>query len=282
MSEIIVGVEDSEEGREALRFARLFIGLEGASLHVVSVHSDTYFYEGVEAMEASRASYFDQMLEVAESELGGEFQFHRMMEISVPAGLTKVAERVEAEAMIIGSSHRGPIGRVLMGDQGSRLASGSPCAVIVIPRGWGRQDQSGISKVGIAYNGSGESEAALEFGHDLAGKLGASIELIGVVPAIINPGRIAHTDRGYQELLIDEMEKTVGAAVERFGKDEASTRVMTGNAADELAGASEDVDLLVVGSRSYGPLRRVLLGGTSFRVTRSAACPVVVVPRVRE
>jgi nucleotide-binding universal stress UspA family protein len=35
----------------------------------------------------------------------------------------------------------------------------------------------------------------------------------------------------------------------------------------------------VIGSRGYGPLHSVLLGGVSGRVIRDAACPVIVVPR---
>jgi nucleotide-binding universal stress UspA family protein len=40
-----------------------------------------------------------------------------------------------------------------------------------------------------------------------------------------------------------------------------------------------EVDLLVCGSRGYGPMRRVLLGGVLRKLIRRAACPVVVVPR---
>lgn len=40
-----------------------------------------------------------------------------------------------------------------------------------------------------------------------------------------------------------------------------------------------DVDLLVCGSRRYGPVRRVLLGGVSGRLIRIAASPVMVVRR---
>lgn len=46
-----------------------------------------------------------------------------------------------------------------------------------------------------------------------------------------------------------------------------------------LADAAADADLLVVGSRGYGPLRRVLLGSTSAGLVRSARCPVLVYPR---
>ena len=42
------------------------------------------------------------------------------------------------------------------------------------------------------------------------------------------------------------------------------------------------MDLLVVGSRGYGPLRRVLLGSVSSELMHSAPCPVMVVPRTAE
>jgi nucleotide-binding universal stress UspA family protein len=56
-------------------------------------------------------------------------------------------------------------------------------------------------------------------------------------------------------------------------------RVLEGAPLDHLAEQSRELDLLVVGSRGYGPLRRVLLGGVSGALLQTAACPVVVVPR---
>ena len=52
-----------------------------------------------------------------------------------------------------------------------------------------------------------------------------------------------------------------------------------GRPGHELAVQSQSLDLLVVGSRGYGPLRAVLLGGVSHTLVRSAACPVIVLPR---
>jgi nucleotide-binding universal stress UspA family protein len=46
--------------------------------------------------------------------------------------------------------------------------------------------------------------------------------------------------------------------------------------------AGEGLDLLVLGSRGYGPVRRVLLGGVSESVVRRSPCPVLVVPRTVE
>jgi nucleotide-binding universal stress UspA family protein len=51
----------------------------------------------------------------------------------------------------------------------------------------------------------------------------------------------------------------------------------TGRALSKLESSAE-VDLLVLGSRGYGPVRRVLLGDVAGNVIRGAACPVVAVP----
>ena len=56
--------------------------------------------------------------------------------------------------------------------------------------------------------------------------------------------------------------------------------LIEGDPADALARMSADFDLLVLGSRSYGPLRAALLSGVSGVLVRRAACPLMVVPHV--
>ena len=57
------------------------------------------------------------------------------------------------------------------------------------------------------------------------------------------------------------------------------TDAFVADPADVLIRVSENLDLLVCGSRGYGPLRAVVLGGMSPRLTADAQCPVIVVPR---
>jgi nucleotide-binding universal stress UspA family protein len=54
---------------------------------------------------------------------------------------------------------------------------------------------------------------------------------------------------------------------------------VVGSPVPELVTQSEDLDLLVTGSRGYGPLRAVLLGGVTGRLASLARCPLLVVPR---
>jgi nucleotide-binding universal stress UspA family protein len=135
--------------------------------------------------------------------------------------------------------------------------------------------------VGVGYDGSPESRAALAWAGSFAAAIGATVRVLcaaqppqGFSPSIsygINwvalvPERIEHAEDLVAEALAELGDRAIGEAVE-------------GVARDELVRLSGHVDLLVLGSRGYGPLRRTLLGGSSDPIVHAAACPVVVVPR---
>ena len=118
---------------------------------------------------------------------------------------------------------------------------------------------------------------------ELAKALGAELVVIGVAdatgfeaPALMGGPSVASVrveiDRHVQESL--------DALVAELPEDvTATTKRLTGDPADLLADHSAYLDLLVTGSRGYGPLHSVLAGGVSGRVLRTAQCPVVIVPR---
>jgi len=280
MKSLVIGIDESEEALDALRLGRLLAAETGAGLDVVAVLPGGLPGAAFESRDEEReaAEYFEHLFEVAADELDCEFTPHRLIGLSPPAGLTRSALETDASAIVIGSSCHGPIGRVLMGDVGARLASGSQCPVVVAPRGYSREPLEGLRSIGVGYNGSPESAIALSYSEGLATMLGASIMLIGAVPVIHAGGRIGHTGRGYQRLITEQIEASLVDAVERSSLDLAS-EVRSGDAADCLAEASQELALLVLGSRGYGPLLRVMLGGVSLKAMRSSACPVIVVPR---
>ena len=74
-------------------------------------------------------------------------------------------------------------------------------------------------------------------------------------------------------------EEVTSAVSELYPDSDASQTLLDGDAQHLLARESSDLDLLVVGSRGYGPLRAVLLGSVSSALVRSARSPLVVVPR---
>ena len=134
----------------------------------------------------------------------------------------------------------------------------------------------------MAYDGSDEAKAALESAVNLARAFGAELELIGVAasdwytgPAL--DGGVASTSCARRSR--QQVRESLETAAAPLG---ATTALRAGDPADELAEHSAQLDLLVTGSRGYGPLRSVITGGVSGRVIRSAQCPVIVVPRGAE
>jgi nucleotide-binding universal stress UspA family protein len=62
----------------------------------------------------------------------------------------------------------------------------------------------------------------------------------------------------------------------------AEPQVVIGEPARALADAAEFADLLVLGSRRWGPISRLALGSTSEAVVRRATGPVLVLPRAAD
>ena len=87
---------------------------------------------------------------------------------------------------------------------------------------------------------------------------------------------------GSQELLDREAKELLEAELERMREVEASVteaHLVSGRADEEIIFLAEQVgaDLVVVGSRGLGGIRRALLGSVSDSVVRHAHCPVLVV-----
>ena len=77
-----------------------------------------------------------------------------------------------------------------------------------------------------------------------------------------------------------DAERELRAEVKKLvGDVQVEAVALVGDPADVIADFSKGVDLLVCGSRGYGPARAVLLGSVSRRVTAEAHCPVIVLPR---
>jgi nucleotide-binding universal stress UspA family protein len=91
--------------------------------------------------------------------------------------------------------------------------------------------------------------------------------------SLVTEGEINDRDRARHQELLDRAITGLPAGVTAHG------RLLSGDPARELARASGDFGLLVAGSRSFGPVRRVVLGSATRRLLGEAACPVLVMPR---
>ena len=265
---VLVGVDGTSTGRDAIVLAdRLRTDSGRLTLaHVVLVQSPGYRnFHTTGAGKTARA-----MLQGEVEAMGVGAELTGMFAPSVGSGLHQLAEDDNADLIVVGSSSRGLIGRVLVGDDARATVSGAACPVAVAPHGYA--DLSGeIRIVGVAYNATPEAEAALDVGRELGARHDSQVRALYVMrPAPAGGGHIRlDAARALEQAARDRLRSLAGV----------DGRVSIGAVATELVAFGDQLDLLVVGSRGHGALRRVILGSTSMRLTREARCPLLIIPR---
>jgi nucleotide-binding universal stress UspA family protein len=282
---LIVGVDGSERSRDALALA---VQLAEPGQRVVLAHVHPY---GQLADLLSGGDYEQLVREVAESTLSATQETlppgtERVMQLvpnrSPAAGLHGLAAEEDAALIVVGSSHRSGLGRVLAGSVAESVLAGSPVPVAIAPRGLAGSEE-GIRIVGCGFDGSPEAHEALRWAADIARRRRARLEVLAVHPRIAFAGVSSAGAFGYQsadETLRGTLEKQMRDAIASLGPGvDVSGRLLDGDPSTALVDASKEVDLLALGSRGYGPVRAVLLGSVSRGLVREGACSVVVLPR---
>jgi nucleotide-binding universal stress UspA family protein len=160
-----------------------------------------------------------------------------------------------------------------------RLLSGAPCAVAIAVRGGTNK----LEAFGVAYDGTDESRDALDGAVRLAPRVGAHVDVLGVVrwtSTPNEPGGVVAGDTGVPEQLRADLQRQCDDALDSIPEAlRGSARVQVGDPAELLAASSRALDLLVCGSRSHGRVHQVLLGSVSAQLVDRARCSVLVVPR---
>ncbi|MGZ5376004.1 MAG: universal stress protein, partial [Solirubrobacterales bacterium] len=199
---------------------------------------------------------------------------------SAARALYEYADDQGANLIVVGSSHRGKVGRVLAGSVGESLLRGAPCAVAIAPRGLARGDHARVGLIGVAYDGSEEADLALAEAGRLARAFEASLRVIAVVPELTPLSFQALDLEAIQASIRQEYEEALNEAVAGLDEEIAAEAVLKeGDPAATLSEQGAELDLIVIGSRGYGPVRAALLGAVSAQLVRTAPCPVLVTPR---
>jgi nucleotide-binding universal stress UspA family protein len=211
------------------------------------------------------------------------------------AGLATMAREQGADLVVLGSTHRGPLGRIVPGTTMEHLLSGAPCAVAVAPPGFadradgesvwlpldGDAEDVGMRVVGVGCDGSPASRAALDFAAELAQRNGAALRVYDVVPKAVPiapdaPMTPRPTGPSELEARRAELHDLVAGLPSEV---RAQPVLLRGFAVPELArAASLGVDLLVLGTRVRGHVGRLFHKSVAGELALEAPCPVLICP----
>lgn len=163
-----------------------------------------------------------------------------------------------------------------MGDQTRASRNGAPCAVAVAPSGYATSSHA-LTKLGVGYDRSPESKRALAAARELAGRHGSAISALSVVSLQRIPTGGGTIPGDYWPEVVRKISQDEQERMNAL--DGVHGKAIYGLPGEELARFGDEVDLLIIGSRGYGPLGRLVHGSTSNHLARYAHCPLLILPR---
>ena len=270
---VVVGVDQQENWRDAvalateladddgrLTLAHVFRG-DGVQGHGHATRNETYGRRG--AIE---------LLEAACAQTGLRARLRVYAADSAGAGLKQIVEQVGGDLLVVGSSRRALMGSALIGDDMKSALNGLPCALAIAPARYGWFYPGRIGNIGVGYDGSPESEAALSLARALAIGRNARLSACQVVTSSAKPlvGTVAESQA------LERARQHVAAL------GDVSPHAAVGEPAEQLSVFGDNLDLRVVGSRGNGPVGRLVHGSTSLKLASIARCPLLVLPRTAD
>jgi nucleotide-binding universal stress UspA family protein len=278
---ILVGYDDSDQAKDALALGKQLADATGAELVVAGVFQFAPMWGGLDPHFRDAEAEYARTIEEAAESVGAEAE---ATPSSSPArGVHELAEEIGADLILLGSARHGRVGQILAGSVGVALLHGAPCAVGIAPSGYRNRSGDGIAAVAVGFDGSEESGLALIAASRLATETGTKLKLVSVAePPPIMAGRGGNAGRQQLTEAIQEQTRAQLVQARETVPEgiEVEATLITGDPVEALVNVAEAPGtLLVVGSRGYGPLRRVLLGSVSTQLVRSAPCPLIVTPR---
>jgi nucleotide-binding universal stress UspA family protein len=261
---VVVGVAMRDDDVAPLELGNALAALTAAPLVVVHAHP----FQPLIAVPPPRWE------EEARSELHARLErlaepLRRRLDVSVQLranpspvrALHEAAEELGAALLVAGASHRAGVGLVAPGGVGERLLHAAPCAVAIAPRAYATSPR-GLRRIGVAFIDGPEGRDALAVATGLARRAGGMVTTYSVIEPSASAAPV-----------VDRVRSLVPAELLE------AAELLEGHAADELVKVSAGLDLLICGSRGYGPVRSTLVGGVSSRLAHAAACPLLVIPR---
>lgn len=269
---VVVGVDGRPGGLDAIALGRLLIAPRGR-LVLANVHRTEPKYAGHNPLPDPRAEALRLLARAQQdAQVTAETAVHS--DDWPASGMHAIAEQEHADVLVVGSSHRGVLGRVFIGDDSRAALHDAPCAVGIAPHGYAGNDRQ-FKRILVGDDGSPESDSALDAARALGTQHGATVKVVSVVALQSVP-----QSEGVPNDWTLATDTALRLERERLSKIEGvETDVRFGEAPEELASAAEDADLLVIGSRGAGPIGRLIDGSMANHLARHSPCPLLVLPR---
>jgi nucleotide-binding universal stress UspA family protein len=203
----------------------------------------------------------------------------RVLEGDPRAAIVQLAHEWGADLIVTGARGLGALATAVLGSVSLGIARHAPCAVLVV-----HPNARPLGSVAVALDGSAASDHAARFLAAFPLPATVGVRLVGVVEPPPMPRTAPRAARAWLQeavqIVTNDRRRVLGEALDRVAKRSgAYTRqeLPVGAPAETLERMSAEVDLVVLGARGLGAMKRLLLGSVSEHVLRHAGCSVMIV-----
>jgi len=276
---IVVGVDESEGARDALRWAKQEAPLRHGE--VIAVLAWGFLDQHPDALEGFNPHYTDADADAALARMitaalpaGDTDSIRRRVVCDLPARALLDASR-DSDMLVIGARGLGGFRGLLLGSVSQQCVHQAAVPTIVVRN----RNTTATGGVVVGIDGSVDAQRALEWAANearlrstrLTVVHGYQVPLVGAYPFTAMTMDPTLMPRAARNLL--------GAALEQLDITglEVSPVSSPGGAAYAVLECASDADLVVVGSRGFGRFQRLLLGSVATQVVHHSPCPVAVI-----
>jgi nucleotide-binding universal stress UspA family protein len=284
LERIVVGYAGDRAGREAVTFAGVLAAAVDGRLTIAFPYHPLLASRAAEEIQRQIGAEVDGLLARAAQSVPGVAALPTPTLHWTPSpwpihALHELAAYEQAQLLVFGAAKEGLADHLHVSLM-ERMVHGAPCALALVPAGY---EPRTLKRIGVGFAVSREGRAAVALGRALAERTDGQVSLIagaGLEPALASYAFSSPALVDVEEEIYSQTQHTLERFCAELREGPAVQRqIIRGDPASVLAQRSSQLDLLVLGSRAYGPLRHALLGSVSARVMREARCPVLVMPR---
>jgi nucleotide-binding universal stress UspA family protein len=284
-STIVVGYDESESSKAALKEASLRVKEKNGKLYLVhAVYFDQEEFAILPSQMEQRFAAGAHVCRLAKQDLHAQFGLNGSVESFVcegdpPEVLTDIAREKKADLIALGTYGRKGLKRLLMGSVTSQVILDAPCDVLVVKRPC-IECTGRYQSLLVPFDGSEFSRKALRRAGEMAKADNGQVTVLYVIPRYEEMMEFYRSD-AIKKSLHGEAEKVVGDArkIAAAMGITIRTEIREGHASDEIVDAVHKLenDLVAMGTYGWKGVNQAIMGSTTNRVISHAACPVLVV-----
>ena len=289
---VVVGYRAGKVGLSGLHLGVRIARTRGTSLTVATIVPKPWLTLSFARVDAEYELWSDTLAAESAKEAarfldgvadGIEVAYLHRAHGSVSGGLLEVVHEVDADVLVLGSLPSGGHGQVLIGSTADWLLHASPVPVAISP-GKYRSHNGKLTRLTCAYSATPDAIDVVRRCFEFGQRFGVPVRVItfAVRGRTMYPPEVGLEveDQVLQAWASQARDILEELKTDGIVSEDVALQVVTGRSWKEVLGKADwqEGEILALGTRPRGDIRRVFLGSRSAKIIRESPVPVLVLP----